>query len=73
MSDDINQLYWEEEIMDQQQYIDVSDRVRVSNALQILENIIPEQSSVITLSELQHVLSALRYWDKKLLEQIGII
>lgn len=59
--------------MDQQEYIDVSDRVRVSNALQILGEIIPEQSCVITPSELQHVLTALRYWEKKLLEQIGII
>ena len=62
-----------EAIMNQQEYIDVSDRVRVSHALQILENIIAEQSSVVTPSELQHVLSALRYWEKKLLEQIGII
>ena len=62
-----------EAIMNQQEYNDVSDRVRVSNALQILENIIPEQSSVITPSELQHVLSDLRYLEKKLLEQIGII
>ncbi len=59
--------------MDQQEYIDVSDRVRVSNTLQILGEIIPEQSSVITPSELQHVLTALRYSEKKLLEQIGII
>ena len=59
--------------MNQQEFNDVSDRVRLSNALQILEDIIPEQSPVITLSELQHVLSALRYWGKKLLEQIGII
>lgn len=62
----------EEEIMDRQDYIDVTDRVRVSNALQILDDIVPEQSSVITPSELQHVLTALRYWEKKLLEQIGI-
>jgi len=31
--------------MNQQEYIDESDRVRVSNVLQILEDIIPEQSS----------------------------
>lgn len=59
--------------MNQQEYNDVSDRVRLSNALQILEDIIPEQSSVITSSELLHVLSALRYWEKKLLEKVGII
>jgi hypothetical protein len=51
----------------------VSDRVRVSKALQILGEIIPEQSSFIAPSELQHVLTALQYWEKKLLEQIGII
>jgi len=45
--------------MNQQKYIDVSDGVRVSNALQILEDTIPEQSSVINPSELQHIVSAL--------------
>ena len=59
--------------MDQQEYIDVSDRVRVSNALQILTEIVPEYSSVITASELQHVLTALRYWEEKLFKQIEII
>ena len=58
--------------MDQQEYIDVSDRIRVSNARQILNEIVPEQSSVITPSELQHVLTALRYWEEKLLHQIKI-
>ena len=58
--------------MNQQEYIDVSDRVRVSNALYVLSEIIPEQSSVITPSELQHVLTALRYWEEKLLKQIII-
>jgi hypothetical protein len=58
--------------MDQQEYIDVSDRIRVSNARQILSEIVPEQSSVITPSELQHVLTALRYWEEKLLYQIKI-
>ena len=56
--------------MDQQVYIDVSDRIRVSIALQILGEIVPEQSSIITPSELQHVLTALRYWEEKLLNQI---
>ena len=59
--------------MEQQEYIDVSDRVRISNALEILSDIIPENSSVITPSELRHVLAALRFWEEKLLEQIGIV
>ena len=59
--------------MRQQEYLDVSDRVRVSNALQILSEIIPEYSSIITASELQHVLTALRHWEEKLLEQMEII
>ena len=59
--------------MEQQAYIDVSDRVRVSNALNILSDITAENSSVITPSELQHVLTALRYWEEKLFEQIGLI
>jgi len=58
--------------MDQQEYIDVSDRIRVSNARQILSEIVPEQSSVITPSELQHVVTALRYWEEKLFNQIKI-
>jgi hypothetical protein len=58
--------------MDQQEFIDVSDRVRVSTALTILSEIIPEQSSVITPSELQHVLVALQYWEKRLFERIEI-
>ena len=57
--------------MQQQEYIDVSDRVRILNALQILDGIDPEQSSVITPSELQHVQTALRYWEEKLFECIG--
>ena len=58
--------------MEQQEYIDVTDRVRISHALKILSDITPENSSVITPSELQHVLTALRYWEEKLFEQIGI-
>ena len=58
--------------MNQQEYIDVSDRIRVFNALQILNEIIPEQSSVISPSELQYVLAALRYWEEKLLKKITI-
>ena len=58
--------------MNQQEYIDVSDRTRVSNALYILNEIIPEQSSVISPSELQHVLAALRFWEEKLLRKITI-
>ena len=58
--------------MKQQEYIDVSNRVRVSNALQILSEIIPEPSSAITASELQHVLAALNHWEEKLLEKISI-
>lgn len=53
-------LQQEGDIVNEQEYIDVSDRVRVSNALQILDDIIPEKSSVISPSELQHVLTALR-------------
>ncbi|MFC1813690.1 hypothetical protein ACFL03_13480 [Thermodesulfobacteriota bacterium] len=58
--------------MNQQEYIDVSDRIRVFNALHILNEIIPEQSSVISPSELQHVFTTLRYWEEKLLKKITI-
>ena len=59
--------------MNQQEYVDGSDRVKVSNALQILDDIIPEQFSTISPSELMNVIAALRYWDKKLLKQFGKI
>ena len=59
--------------MNQQEYLDVADRVRVSNALQILTEIMPEHSSVITVSELQHVLTALCHWEEKLLKQMEVI
>ena len=58
--------------MNQQEYIDVSDRMKIFHALQILSEIVPEQSSVITPSELQHVLAALRYWEETLLKKISI-
>jgi len=58
--------------MEQQEYIDVSDRIRVSTALHLSSEIIPEHSSVITPSELQHVLAALRYWESRLFERIEI-
>ncbi len=58
--------------MNRQQYVDISDRVRVANALQILNDIMPEQSTVITPSELQHVLTALRHWDERLLARIEL-
>ena len=59
-------------MMNHQEYVDTSDRIRVSNALQILNNIVPEESSVITASELLHVLTSLRYWEEKLLGHINI-
>lgn len=58
--------------MNQEQYVDISDRVRVANALQILSDIIPEQSTVITPSELHYVLTALRHWEERLLARIKI-
>jgi len=58
--------------MDQQEYLDVSDRIRASNAMQILSEIVPEKSSIITPSELRHVLTALSHWEEKLLGQIKI-
>ena len=59
-------------MMNHQEYVDTSDRIRVSNALQILSHIVPEESSVITASELLHVLTSLRYWEEKLLGHIKI-
>jgi hypothetical protein len=58
--------------MKQQEFIDVCDRIRVYNAMQILSEIIPEQSSVITPSEHLHVMTSLRYWEEKLMGELRI-
>ena len=62
----------EESNMNQQEYIDVSDRTKISCALRILEEVYAEQSSILEPSELQHVMAALRAWEEKLLERIRI-
>ena len=58
--------------MNQQEYIDVSDRTKISCALRILEEIYAEQSSILEPSELQYVMATLRAWEEKLLERIRI-
>jgi hypothetical protein len=56
--------------MTEQQYIDVSDRVRLCNALKILHEIIPENSSVITKKELSNIMGQLRKWELELFKVI---
>jgi hypothetical protein len=58
--------------MNQQEYIDISDRTKISCALRILEEIYAEQSSILEPSELQYVMAALREWEEKLLQRIRI-
>ena len=52
--------------MKEQEYIDVSDRVKVSNALYIIRDIVPENSSVVTPNEYRRVVGLLALWEAKL-------
>lgn len=58
--------------MIEQEYIDLSDRVRVTSALQILSEIFPERSSVIDPLELQQVILALHRWEDELIRSLKI-
>ena len=59
--------------MIEQEYIDLSDRIRVTAALQILSEIFPERSSVIDPLELQQVILALHRWEDELIRSLQII
>ena len=58
--------------MNHQEYIDVSDRTKISCALRILEEIYAEQSTILEPSELQYVMEVLRDWEEKLLQRLRI-
>jgi|GEM_PF-4235298 len=58
--------------MNEQEYINVSNRTRLTNILQILNEIMPDKSGVIDRSELQHVMVTLQDWEEQLLLRIRI-
>jgi hypothetical protein len=58
--------------MTEQQYVDVSDRVRLGNALKILHEIIPENSSIVTTLEFDKIVQQLWKWEQKLFKVIKI-
>ena len=53
--------------MNEQEYINVSNRTRITNVLQILNEIMPDKSGVIDQSELQQVMVTLQDWEEQLL------
>lgn len=58
--------------MNEQEYINVSNRTRITNVLQILNEIMPDKSGVIEPSELQQVMMVLQDWEEQLLIRIRI-
>ena len=58
--------------MNEQEYINVSNRTRLTNVLQILNEIMPDKSGVIDQPELQQVMVTLQNWEEQLLIRIRI-
>ena len=50
----------------EQEYIHVSDGVRVATILDIIKEIVPENSRIITKDEYQTVCEILKKWEIKL-------
>ncbi len=53
--------------MTEQEYTNLSDRVRISNAYQILAMVIPNNSTVVEKKEYLSVMKIISTWEKKLL------
>jgi len=54
----------------EQEYIDISDLQKIYNAYSILQDIVPEISSVISLEEYRHMMLTIsklrdKYFDRK--------
>lgn len=56
--------------MTEQEYLDVSNRVRVSTAIRVLSEIVPGSSKPIESKELRALLKKLSEWEEKLFEGI---
>jgi len=58
----------------EQEYIDISDMQKIYNAYSILQDIVPEISSVISLEEYRHMMLTIsklrdRYFDRKFITE----
>ena len=58
--------------MNEQEYVNVSNRTRLTNILQILNEVMPDKSGVIDRSELQQVMVTLQDWEEQFLLRIRI-
>jgi hypothetical protein len=58
--------------MTEQEWTDVSDRERISIAIEVLRVIIPEDSKVIDIIRHTEILKDLSAWREKLREEIKI-
>ena len=61
----------------EQEYIDISDLQKIYNAYSILQDIVPEILSVISLEEYRHMMLAIselrdRYFERKLITEEDI-
>lgn len=59
-----------DESMNEQDYIDACDRVRVSAAKSILSEVFPENSSVIELEGYRDLMGTLTHWEEQLFDLI---
>jgi hypothetical protein len=55
--------------MTEQEYIDTTDRVKISNARQILSDICPENSSVIDIENFRVMMKLLAEWEEQLFDK----
>jgi len=58
--------------MDEKLYINVSDLTRLKNAKNILSEIIPENSDIVTKNEFIRIHEVISGWIEKLYEKIEV-
>lgn len=58
--------------MTEQEYIDCGDRVRISHMINVLRDIVPENSSVIDLKDYTQMMRKLTSWEKKLFKALKV-
>lgn len=58
--------------MNEQEYIDTSDLAKISSAMAVIRDIVPENSSIITVEDYKMVFSKLRQWQSELFETISM-
>ena len=58
--------------MNEQEYINVSDRVNISTALEVLHHVIPDLSHIIDKKKYVDIIRTLSIWQDKLFEATKI-